>query len=177
MYYKPKFCSNCGEKVERRDWKPWTSTRFCEVCESDLKMRDWLPRTVVFAGVLAGIFGFGSYLKTSEKPLNIVKDLQAANLSARQGGQPDDIDSGPRGFRTDASNSTSGNRTERGPEPAKPLALMEIQQNSLTEAVYFCGAKTKKGKPCSRLVKGGGRCWQHPGKAAMLAQEELLAPK
>ena len=37
-----------------------------------------------------------------------------------------------------------------------------------TEAVYFCGAATKKGTPCSRRVKRPGeRCWQHAGMPAM----------
>ena len=33
----------------------------------------------------------------------------------------------------------------------------------IEEKVYTCGARTKKGKPCSRRVKEPGRCWQHKG--------------
>ncbi|HEU4509799.1 MAG TPA: hypothetical protein VFR78_16300 [Pyrinomonadaceae bacterium] len=33
----------------------------------------------------------------------------------------------------------------------------------IEEKVYTCGARTKKGKPCSRRVKQPGRCWQHKG--------------
>jgi hypothetical protein len=44
---------------------------------------------------------------------------------------------------------------------------------SLTEEVYTCGARTKKGTPCSRRVHGPVRCWQHKGMAAMLPQEKL----
>ena len=43
-----------------------------------------------------------------------------------------------------------------------------------TEEVYLCGARTKKGKPCSRRVHGPVRCWQHKGEKAMLPQEKLL---
>ncbi len=43
-----------------------------------------------------------------------------------------------------------------------------------SEKVYFCGAETKKGTLCTHRVKGGGRCWQHVGQTAMLAQEKLL---
>lgn len=43
-----------------------------------------------------------------------------------------------------------------------------------TEQTYTCGARTKKGTPCSRRVHGPVRCWQHKGAAAMLPQEKLL---
>jgi hypothetical protein len=41
------------------------------------------------------------------------------------------------------------------------------------EEIYTCGARTKKGKPCSRRVHGPVRCWQHKGMAAMMTQEKL----
>jgi hypothetical protein len=41
------------------------------------------------------------------------------------------------------------------------------------EEIYTCGARTKKGKPCSRRVHGPVRCWQHKGMKAMLPQEKL----
>ena len=43
-----------------------------------------------------------------------------------------------------------------------------IEQN------YTCGARTKKGKPCSRRVHGPIRCWQHKGLPAMLPLEKLI---
>ncbi|HEX6046018.1 MAG TPA: hypothetical protein VFZ22_16105 [Pyrinomonadaceae bacterium] len=42
------------------------------------------------------------------------------------------------------------------------------------EQVYICGARTKKGKPCSRRVHGPVRCWQHKGMPAMLPAEKLV---
>jgi len=41
------------------------------------------------------------------------------------------------------------------------------------EAVYICGARTKKGTPCSRRVHQPARCWQHKGAKAMLPEEKL----
>jgi hypothetical protein len=41
------------------------------------------------------------------------------------------------------------------------------------EQVYICGARTKKGTPCSRRVSGPVRCWQHKGMPAMKPQAEL----
>jgi hypothetical protein len=45
---------------------------------------------------------------------------------------------------------------------------------SATEQLYTCGARTKKGTPCSRRVHGPVRCWQHKGAKAMLPPDKLL---
>ncbi|HEY0765009.1 MAG TPA: hypothetical protein VGD61_21700 [Pyrinomonadaceae bacterium] len=42
------------------------------------------------------------------------------------------------------------------------------------EQTYQCGARTKKGTPCSRRVHGPVRCWQHKGQKAMLPQDKLI---
>ena len=44
----------------------------------------------------------------------------------------------------------------------------------LAEVVSICGARTKRGTPCSRRVRGTGRCWQHRGKSAMLPASKLI---
>jgi hypothetical protein len=44
--------------------------------------------------------------------------------------------------------------------------------------VAICGARTKKGTPCQRRVRGGvGRCWQHRGKPAILPPSKLVVPE
>ena len=57
---------------------------------------------------------------------------------------------------------SSGTNSEGA--PSQPLTV---------EEVYICGARTKKGRPCSRRVHGPVRCWQHKGEKAMLPQEKL----
>ena len=42
------------------------------------------------------------------------------------------------------------------------------------EGIYICGARTKKGTPCSRRVHGPVRCWQHKGMPAMLPPDKLI---
>ena len=49
---------------------------------------------------------------------------------------------------------------------AQPIAIVE--------QTYICGARTKKGTPCSRRVHGPVRCWQHKGAPAMLPLEKLI---
>jgi hypothetical protein len=43
----------------------------------------------------------------------------------------------------------------------------------IEDEVYICGARTKKGTPCSRRVHGPVRCWQHKGSPAMLPIDKL----
>src|SRR5262245_18894700 len=64
MLFRPSFCANCGEKIERTEWRIWTSRRFCQVCETEFKGQDLIPRAVVFVGVFAGVLGVGGYLKS-----------------------------------------------------------------------------------------------------------------
>lgn len=52
------------------------------------------------------------------------------------------------------------------PPPTQPPAAVE--------QASICGARTKKGKPCSRRVHGPVRCWQHKGMPPMLPAEKLL---
>src|SRR5262245_50260351 len=64
MFFRPTFCANCGEKIARTDWGLFTSRRFCQVCESEYKGHDLIPRAIVIGGIVLGIFGFGSYLRS-----------------------------------------------------------------------------------------------------------------
>lgn len=65
---------------------------------------------------------------------------------------------------------------ERTAAPAAQTAqTTSAQQPSpVLEQAYTCGARTKKGTPCSRRVQGPVRCWQHKGAKPMLPPEKLL---
>jgi hypothetical protein len=73
-----------------------------------------------------------------------------------------------------------GGRHERPPLIIERPVQSSSQQAAITpptplvEQVYTCGARTKKGKPCSRRVHGLVRCWQHKGLPAMLPTEKLV---
>jgi len=55
-----------------------------------------------------------------------------------------------------------------------PQGEMPAQPPITVEQTYQCGARTKKGTPCSRRVHGPVRCWQHKGQKAMLPLEKLI---
>jgi hypothetical protein len=71
-----------------------------------------------------------------------------------------------------------GTRHKPSPLVIERLANPPATHNSAAapvsvEDVYICGARTKKGTPCSRRVHGPVRCWQHKGSAAMLPADKL----
>lgn len=173
MFFRPSFCANCGEKVERSDWGPFTSRRFCAVCESELKAHDLIPRVVVGLGLLVGVFGIGSYLKSGnaeprlatltqpiERPVAAAaRDNLPANVIAAT---PAPAQAAP------ASSAIPQAKSIVGDPPATQVA-----KNAGSDVVYMCGAMTKKGTPCSRRVHGPVRCFQHQGMPAMMPQEKL----
>lgn len=63
------------------------------------------------------------------------------------------------------------------PEPAYgPDGTANERPTEPEEVVYVCGARTKKGTPCQRRVRGPGRCWQHRGMRAILPPSKLVVP-
>lgn len=187
MLYKPKFCCSCGEEIERVNWSLTDSRRFCQLCETQYKVYDWLPRLAVAFGILTGILGLGFYWQKPENAANILpRQIAESNRSANKNltSQINSLQlSANQIVQESAQVKQSAVQTQNKPQiasvkPSLPAATskqIENQTTSATEKLYFCGAATKKGTPCSRRVKGGGRCWQHAGQTAMLPQEKLIA--
>ena len=154
MLYKPNFCCNCGEKIERVEWNLLTSRRFCPACVREHGRHDYAPRIAIAAGALAVMFGFGSLLAGSQpseppaasQPVGIRSAVAApAQQAFPPQDKPADTAVAPVQERTDTTGSTT---------------TVSSQQPT-----YFCGALTKKGTPCSRKVKvKGTRCFQHEGR-------------
>jgi hypothetical protein len=172
MPYKPKFCCQCGEKIEQVDRKWLASRRFCELCATDYGVYDKIPLFLVVVSVLFGLFGVGSYFRTAEKTLNVAPNQF---VSVAQNANKVETNRANRTPQVSSNTSVPPSvqaKTEN--VPAKQNLKTEQIQTPAQEAVYFCGAPTKKGTPCSRRVKNGGRCWQHEGQQAMLPQEKLI---
>jgi len=173
MFFRPTFCANCGEKIARTDWGLLTSRRFCQVCESEFKGQDLIPRVIVIGGILIGVFGFGSYLRSG-----VSADPKAARVVTRTAGA--DLAPAPERKPFADNRPNDANANARAIETQKaPPAASNIRKDTRPEIVdaserlYYCGARTKKGTPCSRKVKGNVRCFQHTGMPAMLSAEEL----
>jgi len=152
--YKPNFCAECGTKVLRLRWQIWMSRKFCDACARRLR------RTRIVGPVLAGValiasgYVAGRSRRPSPPPLTIIRRTDSPLSDAQS----------PRPSMVAPVAAQSG------------LGLTNSQSSAATveEDVYLCGARTKKGSPCSRRVQAPRRCWQHKGMPAMLPQEKLL---
>ena len=155
MLYRPNFCCNCGEKIERVEWNLLTSRRFCIVCSTENRVHDVLPRAVIAAGALALMFGFGSLWTGSARIEPVPTESTVGVRSSVPPAAPVQKVDRVNEPRIEAS-SLPGAQTS---EPTFGAATDNGDQR------HFCGALTKKGTPCSRKVKGKGvRCFQHEGR-------------
>ena len=188
MSYKPKYCCHCGEAIERNKWKIWTSRRFCELCETEFVMSEWLPKIGSGIGLIISVLFIGGLLQTSDKsavasPMDQSKNLrQSANINKQEIDKENVLQSDASSskgilsatplvqIQTNKENIELDQNSKLGTQNARSKA----QQNLSEGNVYYCGAETKKGTPCTRHIKGGGRCWQHQGKDAMLPENQLL---
>jgi hypothetical protein len=148
--YTPNFCLECGTKLLRLRWHIWTSRRFCNKCARRLWKVRVLPPLVATFALLGSGYLTGRMQRAPAPPLTIERRFDS-----------------PLNDKESPAlklGSESGVKPTEGAVPATPLA----------EEVYLCGARTKKGTPCSRRVHGPVRCWQHQGRPAMLPQQRLL---
>jgi hypothetical protein len=134
--YRPNFCCECGQKIVRLHWLPWTSRKFCDQCFRAFLKSHWLrPSLTLLLLFISGVL-IGRGCRRAPPPLIIERT---------------------------AATAAQTSPTRSAPQPTPVL-----------EQLYTCGARTKKGTPCSRRVHGPVRCWQHKGAKAMLPQEKLL---
>jgi hypothetical protein len=140
--YRRNFCSECGTKIVRLHWHPWTSRRFCDDCARGLR-KERFQTPLIAAGLLTGIGLFtGRAMRPAPPPLIIQRSADSPLLKSE---------------------------SERSGQDASANSQVVVE-----EAVYICGARTKKGTPCSRRVQQPGRCWQHKGMKAILPDEKLV---
>ena len=152
--YRPKFCVECGEPLARKVWRAWTSGRLC----GDCRQRSGKPKYGKSLGVIAAIaiiaFILGRSMRPAPPPLIIQR---AANSPL-----------------TDLpADSNDASRERNGSLSISRKAASNAQ--TVDDAIYICGARTKKGTPCHRRVHSPGeRCFQHKGMPAILPIEKLV---
>jgi hypothetical protein len=178
MFFRPSFCANCGDKIDRAEWGIFTSRRFCQVCESEFKGHDLLPRFIIGLGVLIGVLGVGGYLKSGSGP----SDSQLIKQSRKVVDQPVAAQQNP--LKEQPGNASAAapalSLQNQAPAPARNIEarIRDVQKPPNVQAepavdLYYCGARTAKGTPCKHRVKGNVRCFQHVGMQAMLPPDQL----
>ncbi|MBV9923917.1 MAG: hypothetical protein JOZ96_02680 [Acidobacteria bacterium] len=150
--YKPNFCCECGERVLRPRWRVWTSRRFCAACGLRLRRGRLKSSLLLSAALFLPGFLLGRLLRPQPPPLVVERGAQT----------PAPIQTAPATPKPQPAYGPDGTANERPTDPE--------------EVVYICGARTKKGTPCQRRVRGPGRCWQHKGLPAMLPPSKLVVP-
>jgi len=144
--YKPNFCCECGNKLIRLRWHFWNSRRFCKVCARRFRRERFVPLLLFSVALVTFGYLLGRTRQPATPPLIIERRADSPLNNAQ---------------------SESSTASTPGPTPKSAATTIEAD-------VYICGARTKKGTPCSRRVHGPVRCWQHKGMPAMLPQEKLL---
>ncbi len=169
MLYRPDFCCSCGEKVDRIEWHIWTSRRFCELCQTEHQFDEWLPRILGAFFMILGLTGLGSLLRESRP--DIAGDPVGVALRRAASGRVLPADGVPEStvYKVEEPPELP---VAQAPPPNETGGEMRPDGAADEEPVYYCGALTKKGTPCTRKVKGGGRCWQHKGMSPPAAQKD-----
>ena len=146
--YRPNFCSECGVKILRLHWHAWSSRRFCKDCARGLcKERLKVPIIGAATLLVIGLMA-GRATRPSPPPLIIERNSVLPENS---------------------ESSDEAGAVKSTVQPGQTTNPAEAE-----EVVYICGARTKKGTPCSRRMHSPVRCWQHKGMPAMLPQEKLI---
>lgn len=157
--YRPNFCSECGSRIERTRWRLWTSRQFCSDCARRFRRAQFMTPIIASAALFALGLAAGRAAKPAPPPL-VVERGQLAIVSApstTSAGQTGGTESGrdtATAPKQEPAYGADGTATERPTDP--------------DETVSLCGARTQKGTPCQRRVRGTGRCWQHKGMPAMI---------
>ncbi|HLL71208.1 MAG TPA: hypothetical protein VK363_07230 [Pyrinomonadaceae bacterium] len=173
--YRPNFCAECGERITRLRWRAWTSRRFCDGCDRKKFRRGRIVWPLAACAALLGLgYVGGRAVRPAAPPLLIERGAsnfvpRASPIAAASGTASDVTNNATNNATNDATNARDRNASAYGADGTEAE-----RPTDPAEVVSICGARTKRGTPCSRRVRGTGRCWQHRGKAAMLPAAKLI---
>jgi len=159
MLYRPNFCCNCGEKIERVDWSIFASRKFCDLCQTEFRAKDLGPKILAAAGLVF----LTAIVSNVFSPGNIRQKVYSSDLAAVTSKTRPEANLNTTSNQPSQSQSGTNVNTSTVSTPAANL-IKPVTVAKTAEPVYYCGAATKKGTACSRRVKRPGeRCWQHQG--------------
>jgi hypothetical protein len=157
--YKPNFCSDCGSRIERASWHLWTSRRFCPDCAPRFRRTQFLLPVIAGATLFCIGLAAGRAARSLPPPLIVERGQLAAVSAPSTTGEE----------RADGATTKMNMASVPKAEPAYgPDGTATERPTDLNETVSLCGARTQKGTPCQRRVRGTGRCWQHKGMPAII---------
>jgi hypothetical protein len=178
IMYKPNFCAECGAQVLRADWHFWTSRRFCADCARRFRKERILLPLIISTGLFATGLLMGRAARPAAPPLTV----ERATLPLVAPAPPTSTKNGTQMAETGTTNEAA-NKSKEGATASQvetfygPNGTPTERPTAPDETVSICGARTQKGTPCQRRVRGTGRCWQHKGLPAMLPPSKLIVQK
>ena len=147
ILYRPNFCAQCGTKILRLRWHFWTSRKFCDSCARQFRKSRLTVPLFTSVALIASGYVAGRSRRATPPPLTIVRRSDSPLSDAPAEG---------------TSASTTADHSRHG------LAGQPGPSSTAEEEVYLCGARTRKGTPCSRRVQAPRRCWQHKGMVSII---------
>jgi hypothetical protein len=168
MFYRPNFCCNCGEKIERIEWTMFSSRKFCDLCQTEFRAKDVGTKLLAVLGIVISTAVISSIFRPAQPPSRPVPtQFVTTALPGNQGSAANLNTTSTPPLQSQAGTNASTSTVSSQPAE-EPKQRAEIKA---AEPVYYCGAATKKGTPCSRRVKKPGeRCWQHQGMPSIVAE-------
>ncbi len=163
MFYTPKYCSECGEKIARAERRFVESIQFCDLCKTERQVMHYLTLAAMALGPILVVGYFVTLLLPARQiesrgfranPASVAKPPaeQLKVTSEPQGPAPGSQINDRVGSQSVSNVRSVGTESD-------PTAMQKQAQEKVTP--IFCGLPTKKGTPCTRRVKSPGPCWQH----------------
>jgi hypothetical protein len=167
--YKPNFCAECGAQILRDDWHFWTSRRFCDTCARRFRKERFMLPLIIYTGLFATGLVAGRAARPAPPPLAVERGA-APLVTPALTDAPKNRAPVAQALTTREAATAPEVGPINGPE-GTPAAQRSAEPN---EVVSICGARTQKGTPCQRRVRGTGRCWQHLGMAAIIPEDKRI---
>ncbi|MGA9997471.1 MAG: hypothetical protein WBP93_18775 [Pyrinomonadaceae bacterium] len=161
--YKPNFCAECGNRIERLRWRLWTSRKFCPSCVRRFRKARILFPLIGAATLFSLGLATGRAVRPTAPPLTISRN----QINALAPVSP--VKAAAQNGSNAVQTQTQGSEQSYGPD-----GTLTERPTDPNEVVSICGARTKKGTPCQRRVRGTGRCWQHKGMPAIIPTEKRI---
>ena len=160
------FCLGCGVLIAHNWWRIWQG-RFCKECAPRFHQARSVRILIGTIVLLVLSFALGRHSRTLPPPLLIERAANSplTDLPVNQGAL-----AANQGIpqRTGDSDSFSVSRV------ADSSSMGSASDSE--DAIYICGARTKKGTPCRRRVHfAGERCYQHKGRPSILPPDKLVS--
>jgi hypothetical protein len=132
---------------------------FCAECGNALRQaRAWWPR--YFCEVCARQVKRRSAFWRLFAPLSLLIGALGLAFATHNGGKP-----------ALPSNANTAVVSVSASDASAQINRRSVVAEQPTAPAVFCGARTRRGTPCRRMVQPGQRCPQHRGRSSMLGSK------